>query len=328
MVKIGSILYIVFTAFVFFGCEEEFLPSFCEVPDNLLKNQFEEPDTKNISVETVFGPEQFMQLEWRTLRVTREIVIENHNRFLPQFIVYIQNGNNEGDYMVSSGNVKINGELILEIDKQNRQQQMHEFIIELPESSILEVEISRRPVSYLTISIDGLLSASKDPNSDTIKNAEEIFAEVHPAYLYLFGGSQGNPPVLSDGISVKYLMNEDDTVSLASVDFSGFACTTGYFIDGRMDIKSVLSGNPEQPPHQAYVDFTFNGNLKATGQEYPELDYFDYRFHIVINSCINWTDYPDPDTKTILTEYDFESMYVFIDDESISPGEILDIMGK
>ncbi|MBN2482239.1 MAG: hypothetical protein JXB19_10885 [Bacteroidales bacterium] len=328
MVKTGTVFFIVFMAMLLPGCEEEFIPALSEDPDNSLKSQSTQSVAKSISIQTVYGPEQFMLLEWKTLKAKRNIVIENYNQFLPEYIVYIQNGSDGGDYMVSRGNVKINGEIILEIDDRNRKQKLHEFIIELPETSVLDVEISRRPVSYLTISIDGLLKPVEDPNTDAVRNAEEIFSEIHPVYLYLFDNSQVNPPVLSNGISAQYLVSEDNTISLASVNFSGYACKTGYLINGTMDIKSVQTGDPELPPHQAYINFTFNGDLSATGQEFPELDYYNYRFHIVLNSCINWTDYPDPATKTVLTEYDFESMSVFINNKSISPGDILDIMGK
>lgn len=328
LVKSGKIIFILLIATIFISCEEEYIPALSNFPSGDLKSQVPEPSVKNIIIQTVFGPEQFMQLQWKTLKVTMDVVIENHDQYHSKFIVNIQNGSDEGDYMVSRATVRINGELILEIDDHNKKQLLHEFVIELPESSVLDVEISRRPVSYLTVSIDGILNPGDEPGEYALRNAEEIFSQIHPAYLYLFNSCQGNPPILPDGLSAKYLTNEDNSISLASVSFSGYRCSTGYLINGTMDIKSVFTGDFTQPPHQANLNFSFNGNLKASGEEFPEFDYYNYLFHIILNNYISWPDHPDPSTKTVLTEYDFESMYVFINNESISPGIILDIMGK
>lgn len=328
LIVIRKILFIFFAAIALIACEEAFLPVLYDLPAADLKSQLPEPSERSISIHTIFGPEQFMQLQWRTYKETREIIIDDHDQYLPQYIIHIQNGSDNGDFKVSRGSVSINGTVILEIDDKNKKQQSHEIMVNLTENTILEVEISRRPVCFLTISIEGITKPDEETGAEAIMNAEEIFTEIQPVYLYLVDDGQGNLPVLKKGISAKYETNEDSTQWLASVTFSQYAGSTGHLINGTMDIKSASTGDPTQPPHQAYKDFNFDGSLTATGRILPELDSYSYIFHIFLNSLISWPDYPNPATKTVLTKYDFEEMSVFINNKSISPGVILDIMGK
>lgn len=167
-------------------------------------------------MEILFGPEDFFRGTGKPKVETREVAGDYFEHFMEPFILYVQNGDENGDNRVSSATLTLDGVEILGPSDFSQQIDGHEVEVYLTQESVMTVEITSKPGSYLRIWIEGML---KPGNAFIGPEGGEVVSEDGTASLNVPPGA-----VLD---RVLFTVKVDEAIpSYPALESGGYAAVT------------------------------------------------------------------------------------------------------
>lgn len=149
--KVPAIMFFLALFFFLTGCEEKETIDFNSDLNQTYVLKSAESETSSV----VYSPEIFTRQKGKPVVVTREIEIMDYTCFSGFFDIYVQVGDETGQFSVSSAIIRIDDKVLWGPSDFNKKTTFLSASINLPAVFTLEVELRGTPGGYITLWIEG-----------------------------------------------------------------------------------------------------------------------------------------------------------------------------